>query len=206
MSKKMMKLVVTMMVMLLMCACGKKEEYSVTEFEEDMDAMTDALNTLNYLNDKVEKVEEWVEEAKTESSDEAAAENEVSAEEKALVEEVPVEEEPAEETPAEEAPAEESPAEEALAQEENGIDPKFKAAMDSYEAFYREYCDVLKRYNENPTDLTLLTEYMDLMQKSVDMSAKFEAWDENEMNTAELQYYTEVNARVTQMLIEAGMQ
>ena len=78
--------------------------------------------------------------------------------------------------------------------------------MDSYEAFYREYCDVLKRYNENPTDLTLLTEYMDLMQKSVDMSAKFEAWDENEMNTAELQYYTEVNARVTQMLIEAGMQ
>jgi len=189
MNRKWLTFMGTVMIMLLLCACGKKQEdYSVADFEQDMEAMGDALEALGDLDEKIE---------------EAPAE-EVPAEE-TPAEEKPVEETPEEETPAEEAPAEEAPAEETPAQEE-GMDPEFKAAMDSYEAFYREYCDVIKRYNANPTDLTILTEYTDLLQKSIDMSAKFEAWDESEMNNAELQYYAEVNGRVTQMLLEVGAQ
>ena len=82
--------------------------------------------------------------------------------------------------------------------------PEFKEAMDSYEEFYKEYCDVLKKYSSNPTDLSILTEYTKVMEQSVEMSEKFEAWDEGEMNDAELKYYLEVSGRVTQMLLEVG--
>ena len=86
----------------------------------------------------------------------------------------------------------------------DGMRPEFKEAMDSYEEFYKEYCDVLKKYSNNPTDLSILTEYTKLMEQSVEMSEKFEAWDEGEMNDVELKYYLEVSGRVTQMLLEVG--
>lgn len=84
----------------------------------------------------------------------------------------------------------------------DGMHRDFKAAMDSYEAFYNEYCDFMKKYNENPSDLELLTKYAEMMAKAVDMNKKFEEWDEESLNSAELKYYAEVNTRVTQRLLE----
>lgn len=48
---------------------------------------------------------------------------------------------------------EESDTEEELV---DGLRPEFKEAMDSYEAFYDEYCAFMKKYMKNPTDLKLL--------------------------------------------------
>ena len=110
------------------------------------------------------------------------------------------------ETPVvEEAPAEEEvTVEEAPVETADSIRPDFKAAMDSYEAFYNEYCDFMKKYMENPTDLTLLGEYADMMSKSTEMSQSFEAWNEADMNDAELSYYLEVSNRVAQKLLEVA--
>ena len=88
----------------------------------------------------------------------------------------------------------------------DGMRPEFKEAMDSYEEFYEEYCEVLKEYMEDPTDATVLTQYSDLMQQSIEMAEKFEEWDNGDLNTEELKYYVEVNGRVTQMLVEASGQ
>ena len=82
--------------------------------------------------------------------------------------------------------------------------PEFKEAMNSYEAFYDEYCDFMKEYADNPSDLTLLSEYTDMMSKAADMSEKFDAWNEDEMNDAELKYYLDVNNRVAQELLEVA--
>lgn len=86
----------------------------------------------------------------------------------------------------------------------NGMRPEFKEAMDSYEAFYDEYCDFMKKYEANPSDMTLITEYANMVSKLADMDAKFNAWDESEMNAAELKYYAEVNSRVAQKLLEVS--
>jgi len=88
----------------------------------------------------------------------------------------------------------------------DGMRPEFKEAMDSYEEFYEEYCEVLKQYMEDPTDVAVLTQYSDLMQQSIEMAEKFEEWDNGELNTEELKYYVEVNGRVTQMLVEVSGQ
>ena len=84
----------------------------------------------------------------------------------------------------------------------DGLGQEFKKAMDDYEAFYDEYCDFMKRYNENPYDLTLLLEYGELVAKAKTMDDSFESWDEDEMTDAELKYYLEVNNRVTQKLLD----
>lgn len=86
----------------------------------------------------------------------------------------------------------------------DGMRPEFKEAMDSYEAFYDGYCDFMKEYADNPTDISLLAEYADMMSKAADMSKKFDAWDEDEMNDAELKYYLEVSNRVAQKLLEVA--
>ena len=86
----------------------------------------------------------------------------------------------------------------------NDIRPEFKAAMDSYEAFYTEYCKFMKEYSENPTNLTLLAKYADMLVKAEGMNKAFEEWDEDDLNNEELKYYLDVNNRVMQMLIDVA--
>lgn len=84
----------------------------------------------------------------------------------------------------------------------SGIRPEFKDAMDAYEAFYDEYCDILKQYYANPTDMTLLTKYTELMTKAVEMDEAFAKWESKDLNNEELKYYLEVNNRVMQKMID----
>ena len=103
------------------------------------------------------------------------------------------------------APAEE-PVEEATEAPASaeGIRPEFKAAMDSYEAFYTEYCNLLAQYKENPTDLGLLAKYGEMMAKVSEMDEAFDEWNEDEMNSEELKYYLDVSNRVMKMLVDAA--
>ena len=86
----------------------------------------------------------------------------------------------------------------------DGMRPEFKEAMDSYEAFYDEYCEIIKKYTENPSDMELLADYTDMLTKAVEVSKKFEAWENSDLNSAELKYYLDVNNRVTQKLLEVA--
>ncbi|MBR2403495.1 MAG: leucine-rich repeat domain-containing protein [Lachnospiraceae bacterium] len=83
-----------------------------------------------------------------------------------------------------------------------GMRLEFKEAMDTYEAFYSEYCDFMKDYKKNPTDPALLAKYSELLTKAVDVEEAFEAWGEDELNNEELKYYIEVNSRVMQKMVE----
>ena len=83
-----------------------------------------------------------------------------------------------------------------------GMRPEFKEAMDSYEAFYDEYCAFMKKYQANPADLSLLAEYANMMSKLTEMDEKFDAWEDGDLNDEELKYYMEVQTRVTQKMLE----
>ncbi len=86
----------------------------------------------------------------------------------------------------------------------DGMRPAFKEAMDAYEAFYTEYCEFMQEYSENPTDLTLLAKYSDMLVKAEEMNEAFEEWDEDELNSEELKYYLDVNNRVMKMLVDVA--
>lgn len=93
---------------------------------------------------------------------------------------------------------------ETTVQVSNSIRPEFKEAMDAYEAFYKDYCDFMKKYSENPADLSMLTEYASMLVKLNEMNQAFESRDSADMNNEELKYYLDVNNRVTKMLVDVA--
>lgn len=84
----------------------------------------------------------------------------------------------------------------------NGIHPEFKEAMDSYEAFYDEYCDIMKKYMENPTDLTILSQYSECLEKAEEFDEKIDDIDEDSLTPEEDAYYLEVTGRVLAKMLE----
>lgn len=132
-----------------------------------------------------------------------AAEPESPIEETAPVTAPPVEKPIETEAPVAPEETPEEPVEGPLTEgEEKGLRPEFKAAMDSYEAFYDDYCALLKRYMENPSDLSILSEYMGMLGKLADMDEAFDAWESTDLNNEELKYYLEVTARIEKKLID----
>lgn len=87
----------------------------------------------------------------------------------------------------------------------DGMRPEFKEAMDSYEEFYTEYCDFIKKYNENPTDFSLLTQYGEMLKKAGEMDESFKKWDDGKLNDAETKYYLEVTNRISQKLLDIAI-
>lgn len=86
----------------------------------------------------------------------------------------------------------------------DGMRTDFKEAMDSYESFMNEYCDFMAKYNANPSDPSLITDYATYMTKYAVFAEKFEKWDSEEMNDAETAYYLQVQARVAARLAEVA--
>lgn len=97
------------------------------------------------------------------------------------------------------------PSEEADSDADSGLlSPEFKKTMDDYEAWFDHYCEVMKKYEENPSDLELLSEMTDLLSEETKMLDQMENMDESEMNNAELAYYLEVTARIEKKLLEVA--
>ena len=84
------------------------------------------------------------------------------------------------------------------------IGADFKAAMDAYEKFMNDYVDFMKKYKANPTDMTLIQDYTDFLSDYGKFTQEFSTWKSKDLNAAELQYYTEVQSRVSKKLLEVA--
>ncbi len=103
----------------------------------------------------------------------------------------------------ENAPAEEVSEESTQSDTDTGVlSPEFKKTMDDYEAWFDHYCEVMKKYQENPSDMELLSEMGTLIAEEEKMLKQMESMDESEMNSAELAYYIDVTARIQKKLLE----
>ena len=85
-----------------------------------------------------------------------------------------------------------------------GLRADFKKAMDSYEDFRDEYCSFMKSYQEDPSDASLLEDYTSYMSKYSDMVKKFDKWESKDLNEKEMEYYIDVQARVTKKLAKVS--
>ncbi|MCF0144832.1 MAG: hypothetical protein HUJ79_07065 [Firmicutes bacterium] len=80
----------------------------------------------------------------------------------------------------------------------SGIDPDFKEMMDSYEDVVDSYIEAMKNDATTADSIKMLGEY-------TEFAAKVDEVDEDELNEAELAYYTEVVTRCSQKLAEASL-
>ncbi|MCQ2508051.1 MAG: hypothetical protein MJ097_04610 [Dorea sp.] len=126
--------------------------------------------------------------------------------EEATAEETVAEEEKASEAEKTEAKKEEKKKKSEKKKKENSeISPDFKAAMDSYEAFFDEYVSFMNKYAESDkTDMNMLLEYTNYLSKYAEAMEKMEAIEDSDMNDAELAYYIDVTARIEKKLLEVA--
>ena len=85
----------------------------------------------------------------------------------------------------------------------NGIRKEVKDAIDAYEAFFKDYVDYMKNMTSSTTSLGALTEYTKLMSSYEKNMEEWEKFDQkyDDMNDAELKYYTEATIRIEKMLL-----
>ena len=84
------------------------------------------------------------------------------------------------------------------------VDPDFKATMDNYESFMNEYCDFMERYNSSSNPTELLSDYSEYMTHYSELMTQISQIDTSSLSAADLAYYTEVTARVSQRLATIG--
>lgn len=87
---------------------------------------------------------------------------------------------------------------------DDSIRPEFKEAMDSYEAFFDEYCEFMKKYKDSNNAASMLGDYTDYMTKYTDTMAKMSELGDDELSNEEMTYYAEVTARITKKLAEVA--
>lgn len=88
--------------------------------------------------------------------------------------------------------------------ENTEISPEFKEAMDSYEAFFDEYCEFMKKYNNSEDTTSMMADYASYMTSYAETMEKMAAIDEDKLSDAEVMYYAEVSARISQKLLEVA--
>ncbi len=85
----------------------------------------------------------------------------------------------------------------------NELRKEFKDAMDSYENFMDEYVAFMKKYQaSNGTDISLISEYSEILNKYNQFVKDFENWKNKDLNEKEEAYYLEVLTRVNKKLLE----
>ena len=86
------------------------------------------------------------------------------------------------------------------------VSPDFKRAMDSYEAFFDEYVEFMKKYmNADSDDLVSMAgDYADYMKQYAETMEAMSEIDEDELATADALYYAEVSARIAAKLLEVA--
>lgn len=84
-----------------------------------------------------------------------------------------------------------------------GIRPEFKETMDSYEAFFDKYIDIMKRYQANPYDLSLMVDYFEYLEKYSEAMEKLDALGDEDMSAEEAIYYTETVLRINKKVLSA---
>lgn len=83
-----------------------------------------------------------------------------------------------------------------------GIRPEFKEAMDSYEKFFDEYVEFMKKYMDSDDAAGMMGDYADYLDKYTDTMEKMDALGEEEMSKEEALYYAEVTTRITEKLAD----
>ena len=65
-----------------------------------------------------------------------------------------------------------------------------------------EYVSFMKKYTSDPTNaLSMMNEYLEMLEKYEDFAAKADRYDTDKMSPADLDYYLEVMNRVNQKLL-----
>ena len=85
------------------------------------------------------------------------------------------------------------------------VTPELKEFLDSYESFMDEYIAFMQKYNSSSDTLGMATDYAKMLAKYAGFSKKADAYNTDEMSSADAAYYLDVMNRVNKKLADAAL-
>lgn len=73
---------------------------------------------------------------------------------------------------------------------------EWDSVLDDYESYVDDYVAIIKKQKENPTDMSIMTEYQELMQKGTEWSTKMSEMSSN-FGTEQLSRMLEIQAKLS---------
>jgi hypothetical protein len=86
----------------------------------------------------------------------------------------------------------------------DGMHTEFKEAMDSYEVFFDNYCDFMKKYKESGNSVTMLPDYLKFLAQYTETMQKMEAMPDENLSDIEMNYFIQVQTRINNKLLEVA--
>ncbi len=84
------------------------------------------------------------------------------------------------------------------------VTPEFKELMDSYEAFYDQYFEFMKKYSSGEVNvMEMLSDYNDMLTQLSEWDDKIDRIDESSLSAADDAYYLLVTLRIEQKLLSS---
>ena len=73
---------------------------------------------------------------------------------------------------------------------------EWDSVLDDYESYVDDYVAIIKKQKENPADMSIMTEYQELMQKGTEWSTKMSEMSSN-FGTEQLSRMLEIQAKLS---------
>ncbi|MBQ3762992.1 MAG: hypothetical protein II875_13415 [Clostridia bacterium] len=84
----------------------------------------------------------------------------------------------------------------------SGVRKEVKEAIDGYEKYFNEYAEFMKKYSDSPDNIGMHDYYRLLASYKENMEAWDSFPDDNDLNNAELKYYTDAQIRINRVLLD----
>ena len=81
-----------------------------------------------------------------------------------------------------------------------GVRKKIKKKIDAYVDFFDEYVDFMVKYNDNPTDLSLLSDYTEMLTREQKAINELDELQHSNLNTAENMYLLDAQNKINKKL------
>lgn len=81
---------------------------------------------------------------------------------------------------------------------------EWKQFLQEYEAWVDDYISIVKKYEENPTDMTILTDYMEMLSNLTQWTQKADNIQGSILDTNEALEYSKEMLRIAGKLAEVG--
>ena len=87
---------------------------------------------------------------------------------------------------------------------ETSTDAEWKQFLKEYEEWVDEYIEITKKYKDNPSDMSILSDYTDMMTEMAEWTSKTEKMEKELENAspAELAEYSAILAKIVAKLAE----
>ena len=201
--KKVLVLVMSLILVFVMTACGGSTSEPILNNSSSGNSVVEGSGNLSINDEETEDSSSKDEEAKDVSSKNEASEDNSSKDKTTSDNDEESEDSSSKDEEAKDVSSKNEASEDNSSKDKTTSDDAWRNFLKEYEEWVDKYIAVIKKYNANPTDLSILTEYTSLMTELADWTAEADDISDSIVDVEDAAEYSAELIRIAAKLAEA---